>query len=397
MISSNGKLIKRRLNCANLLCWLVLFLPLGTAKHFIGSYSYINGYLVDYLVPAFYLSEFLVWGVIFSFFWKKRFSFFPRKLPQLLTIVILGFLLVNCLSSQNPIPWLYRLYRLAEAFLLFKVVSSLLQNSKNRERFSLFFAGGVLGAGVLGILQFLMQRPLFGYLPLGETQFQLYNPAVAKIALFGRYFIRAYSGFPHPNVFAAYLVIGLLAVFFTPLISKKFARAVSVVGVAALCLTFSRAGVLALVAPASSYWFIKFRKKVPILALFFLLLAGFVASPRFSESLSERLSLASLAFTLWQGHPWFGVGLNNFSYFASQFKFQPAHSIFLLSLAEGGLVGIVLFLFFFKKFFRRLSLPGGTLLLSLLVFGLLDHFLLTTYQGITLFSLTLGVVFAYTE
>ena len=78
MLANLSKLVKKEFEPQNLLCWLVLLLPLGTAKHFVGSYSYVNGYLVDYLVPAFYVSEILVWGVILSFFVRLRRT---RKFP----------------------------------------------------------------------------------------------------------------------------------------------------------------------------------------------------------------------------------------------------------------------------------------------------------------------------
>ncbi|MFH1896055.1 MAG: O-antigen ligase family protein [bacterium] len=440
MLSNSSNFFKKNLNAPNLLCLLVFLLPLGTAKHFVGSYSYINGYLVDYLVPAFYVSEFLVWGVIIQL-GIKNYACLParqelrirRPLWQkrlLTSFAVLVFLAVNFAQAANPIAWVYRAYRLLEAFLLFKAASALLKDSAVFKRVALFFAGGVLWAGVLGLAQFVLQRPLFGYLPLGESQFQLYNPAVAKIELWGKVLVRAYSGFPHPNILAGYLVVGVLLTLETLVSSRKlpppaapersdggrgrrlklprfprlltsFVGVTLVVGVVALVATFSRTGVVALVVGVLLWLCYRSYKThktyVAIAGVLLLLLVGLALTPRFAESLTERVSLAKMAFEVWARHPIIGVGLNSFSNFTAPFKFQPVHNIFLLIFSEAGLLGGVLFLGFLAKILRRVVFPAGLMLIPLLFFGLFDHFLLTTYQGITLGSLTLAMVVTYTK
>ncbi len=63
---------------------------------------------------------------------------------------------------------------------------------------------------VIGFLQFVAQKSL-GLWWLGESVLRVGEAGVATIKVAGATFLRAYGTFPHPNVFGAYLVIGLLA------------------------------------------------------------------------------------------------------------------------------------------------------------------------------------------
>ena len=76
---------------------------------------------------------------------------------------------------------------------------------------------------------------------------------------------------------------------------------------------------------------------------------------------------------------------------------QPVHNIFLLVLAEGGLVGLLLFVtLFYKAFSSSLYLKRNYLTIALIVIvvtGSVDHYWLTLQQNQLLFSIILGLSF----
>ncbi len=109
------------------------------------------------------------------------------------------------------------------------------------------------------------------------------------------------------------------------------------------------------------------------------------------------------------GHNWFGVGIGNFvpwlmkqDLHLSRGLYQPVHNIYLLIYAETGIIGIAVFLLFlalvlyrFVKATQFKKLYHFSLLLiwlSLLAFGLFDHFLWTLQSGQLLFWLVTGLV-----
>jgi len=62
---------------------------------------------------------------------------------------------------------------------------------------------------IIGILQFITQRSI-GLFWLGESHISQIMPGVAKIIFNGHTLIRSYGLFPHPNIFAGFLLLSLL-------------------------------------------------------------------------------------------------------------------------------------------------------------------------------------------
>ena len=83
---------------------------------------------------------------------------------------------------------------------------------------------------------------------------------------------------------------------------------------------------------------------------------------------------------------------------ASPYIFQPVHSIYLLTLAETGLVGLVL-LFIFIAWLLRLTQKAPFVLtiaiIQLLILGMLDHYLFTLQQGQMLFTIIVALVISH--
>ncbi len=71
-------------------------------------------------------------------------------------------------------------------------------------------AFGAVTQSIIGFLQFASQSSV-GLVILGESMLSPSAPGVAKIVVEGVRFVRAYGTFPHPNVLAAFLLVGIVA------------------------------------------------------------------------------------------------------------------------------------------------------------------------------------------
>lgn len=180
-------------------------------------------------------------------------------------------------------------------------------------------------------------------------------------------------------------------------------------GITALVLTFSRgawvAGGIAIacaIARSMNYE-LRIKRYMRIFVVLSILVL-FVAS-RFmihnssSESVVVRQELNTAAVKIWQQSPIVGVGLGNFLVKLPEFLpkksvyfLQPVHNIYLLILAETGIIGL---LFFFWIIQKGLGVSINTIpIILLLLLGLVDHYPLTLQQGQLLLALAIGLAIA---
>jgi hypothetical protein len=107
-------------------------------------------------------------------------------------------------------------------------------------------------------------------------------------------------------------------------------------------LTRSRSGQISLLATLGVYFIRRFRWRGAlagaVLAIPVMLLGGRTDASA-ESSTEERLECWSEALTLWREHPFFGVGTRQFG----QHHYLTAHNSALLTLAEMGPIGLLLF------------------------------------------------------
>lgn len=133
-------------------------------------------------------------------------------------------------------------------------------------------------------------------------------------------------------------------------------------------------------------------------------------------TISGRALYTQIAFKMIEKHPFFGVGPGIFvvemaaftSTALSWWQLQPVHNVYLLILAEFGILGFGAFLVFLCYIFsqiRKVSLKVldnlyiarvGCIAFSSIIFGFLiimffDHYLWTIQQGVLIFWLVLGL------
>ncbi|MDP3052693.1 MAG: O-antigen ligase family protein [bacterium] len=338
------------------------------------------------------------------------------------------------------------LYNFIRLFLLvltaLAIAESLRKNWIKLETILAVLAGSAVFQSFIAFFQFLNQKSL-GLKFLGESVLGQGIPGVAKIVIGGGKILRAYGTFPHPNVLAAFLLLGLFGAYycFLRVFNRKKKFWLGLLSIAAifiiilgLILAFSRTAWFLGIVLTLVFIFCLFRQKdfrrrnfyfsAVLFFIFLILLSGLgqLIFPRAQISLNEpavnqRISYNELGWYLVKNHP-LGVGLGNQVIYSVKkgiyqlfgmsqvWQWQPVHNIYLLIGSETGVLGLIVFLVFIAKlliknikpFLNKISEMNYTSLvalimfLSLLGFGLFDHFLWTLQPGRLMLWLVLGIM-----
>jgi O-antigen ligase len=242
--------------------------------------------------------------------------------------------------------------------------------------------------------------------------------------------MRAYGTFPHPNIFGGYVAFGIVALAWLARFVANKRRltgallAGAVLG-ATLIGTFSRSAWLGLIiAFLTLIGFMLWQRRMPprrAIPVMVLGLASVLATlvvfhaqvfSRFDTnqrleiiSIEERTSQYQTFADVFLGSPMLGVGPAAYTFILERldpghpvWSYQPIHNVFLLILAELGLVGVVAFGYFVFQInplanadVRRVgawfAIATGILLFTIALF---DHYLWTLWPGLALVAMALG-------
>ncbi|MBP8591089.1 O-antigen ligase family protein [Candidatus Shapirobacteria bacterium] len=392
---------------------LFLLLPTQLGYHFWPRQAYVWGLRVDFLSPAVYLTDLLIFCLLL-FSWpllKKAFlKDGKNKTKILIFCLVLSFLGFNILFSLRPLVSFSRFLRAGEFFFLIFVLrkfyfplwpQALLLGSL----LSSFLAWGqVFKGGSLG--------GVFWW--LGERSFNLATPGIALAQLGSHVFLRPYATFSHPNSLAGFLLVLLLLLWGARASFKNkifFKLAFLFFGLT-LLLTFSFAAYLGAGLALIFFLWQRFSSRKISKAGFFLGLLFCLAVLSLSfeiglvepKSINDRLLLAKNALILIKERPLLGVGLGNFIPAQAEIisatrkdvnLLQPVHNIYLLVASQAGLTGLLIFitlLFFWLKKVKKSSFPLARGALAMIFFlGFFDHYWLTLPQNFLLFAVVLGL------
>lgn len=204
-------------------------------------------------------------------------------------------------------------------------------------------------------------------------------------AEFGDDGIRVYSSFPHPNIYAFYLMT-VLAVVLTLLaghgfgLSPRLRRALTLyvpVLLALILLTKTRSAWAGAGLILVTHGLLFDRRTL----LYFLgLPAALLAVPEFAERLAdlqqgntmdayEKLNSYAFRLLLWQGamtwfweRPLFGWGLSSFGHYVAQFMplrlendTIDSHSVYVQFLFETGVIGFLAYLWLYARLFALIG------------------------------------------
>ncbi len=387
-------------------------------RHFWPASSFVLGLRVDYLSPTFFLTDLLVLAILFFWlgekFLKKQFSPFRSFKTYWWVVAIFVFLLANAFLAQNQGAAFYQFIKILELSLLAFYVA---QNYDCLSRIALPLSLAVFYSSLIAIAQFFKQASLNGFFWwLGERTFNIATPGIAKAIINGQLIMRPYGTFPHPNVLAGFLLVGLILTIPYLFQKNKFLfTSYLLVVILAIVLSFSRS--VWLLGLISSLFFLgksKIPKKLFWLAGGFwliLLILAFYLLPHFStnEAFFQRVQLMKAALLMVKVSPLSGVGLNNFIVRLPEFWpvtgftywLQPVHNLYLLLLSETGAVGFLIFLWLLILVFKRLLKPSLWInfpllmaLMAILLLGLTDHYWLTLQPGQLLLALVLGLAWS---
>jgi len=415
------------------LFWLLLLvLPVQLGRHFWLQTSLVLGIRIDYLSPTFYFSDLVIFLLLAS--WAAKLLVEKKKLDKKIVIVIFIFplsLLICTIFSPIFQNSLYYVAKIWEMSLLCLFISQEIEFKGKITKVLAFLSIGVFWQSILGIFQFIYQRSA-GLWVLGERSFNAQTPGISLVNLDGAQFLRPYGTFPHPNVLGGFLAI-LLPAFLLLFLAQKqknlFLLSSVLLGFVALTLAFSRTS-----------WFVGFglsliiigrfalRSRVKLsgkflLSVFGIFLVFIFTLPYFiqritsfsttdSHSLILRLKLTSSAFLMFKSYPVFGVGPGNFLSFLPRFFdlketirwIQPVHNVFLLTLAESGILGLFFFLtLFFYPIFELLKVMKKNVFakiiliwfLAIYILASFDHYFLTLQQGQLIFWIFLGLSWSF--
>jgi hypothetical protein len=380
-----------------LLFLFILFLPCQLGKHFFFSFSYISGVRTDYLAPTIYLTDIIALSLFFLNY-KNFIKLFKNKR---FTIVLSLLVLSGIFSLSKPVS-LYRLIKIVEVI---GIAAIFRKGVKDKLIMIGFAAGGVVELAI-ALMQIINNHSLQGICYfLGERYFSLSTPGIAKASIDGVEIMRAYGTFSHPNSLAGFYLL----LYFYFLTNKKYGcflilKYFSLLVFSLLILfSFSKVALITFFILNTGYFMLNTKSKcrpcfAAKVAVMVVLAAIFLRAQTDPLTVKKRFDLIKNSLTIISRYPFTGVGPGNYLFAQTGFPSvhynflnQPVHNIFLLLLAEIGIVVGTLVLFLTRKylmFFLRKKVIYLTL--AVLLTGLFDHYWLTLQQNILLLAVIFG-------
>ncbi|HUV42817.1 MAG TPA: O-antigen ligase family protein [Patescibacteria group bacterium] len=398
---------------------LVFLLPIQLGRHFWPEWTQVLGLPIDYLSPTIYLTDLLVFVILLFWLIETRSPLRLKKAVDWLKnnwwfLAIFLFLLVNALLAPNKEAAIFKLAKVIEfVFLGFYVFK---EQYKINE-IILPLSGAIIYSALITLTQFIKQGTVGGlFWWLGERNFSLITPGIAKTIIGGRLILRPYATFPHPNVLAGFILVSMILIGLG-IRRQGFRKVITwfalILGGVAIIFSFSRSvwliSILVGLGLVIKNQWQKRRKSVLVIItiISLLLISGFyyqIALPLSGrETVWQRFSLAQVAIKMIRANPLSGIGFNNFipqlpfywQQFGTTYWLQPVHNIYLLILAETGFVGLLIFFWLLGLTFRRLlTTSSWQLILALSVvlsLGLFDHYWFTLQQSQLLLAIVFGL------
>jgi hypothetical protein len=351
-----------------LLFQLTIFLiPSNLAYHWVINGAYINGRLVDYLLPKLYVSDLTLLGVISLYVFNNRHnidtsSFFKSQIKNPL-IYLIWYTVMRAWFTPLSQASLWYAAKIVEFVLFGWYVHHQYTAKQLLTIITKPLIVSMVIQTVLCLYQFINQSSLFEYFFMGEPSLE--SVGIVKNSYFGLLEKAPYGTTPHPNIVAGFIAIGSLLVFLrTQLIPNCKVKKTVYISLISLNLLFFylTQSLGAIIAFASGFLAFQLQKRVST-KTFRLIVLMYCASTIICSSLiiqvihqqkiitdnpsiDTRYELIKQATATITSNPLFGVGPNMFtnhlnnSPIAGQKSYfiQPVHNGLLLILSEYGLV-----------------------------------------------------------
>jgi hypothetical protein len=381
----------------------LLLIPTQFGKHFFLGFSYLSGVRVDYLAPTIYLTDIIIFlfainnsKIVLKFFKNKR------------ILISLFLLLINILFSRLPAISFYWLIKIIEFLIIFSLSKTILKTLKEKFVLIALFISSLFEL-FLSLMQLINKHSVLGiFYYFGERLLTLSTPGVAKASIQGVEFLRPYGTFSHPNSLAGFFLL----LYFFVLTYKKFNRYLALkylflfISSILVFISFSKVAIITFLILNTYYLLLntKFNCKICKIAriiVVFIVSLIFLSATTDPLTVNKRIELMKNSLEIILNNQLVGVGMG--SYLIEQAKFsskfylffnQPVHNIFLLFIAETGLIigGLILYQLINRLIQAHLKKEQWILILVIILTGFFDHYWLTLQQNFLLIGLVIGVI-----
>jgi len=375
----------------NLYSWLItisiILAPVNLFFRWLENKAYLNGLFSDYLLAKIWLAEIPI--VIVLALWilelikNKSINFSKNKI----FIFLIAIIFIRQPFAKYSLLAIISFFRFFE-LILFGLFLKEKSKSLNKKliNFSLVFI--LFFQIFLSNAQFFLQRNIFDYSVIGETQLTS-SINIAKLNFKQGLLIAPYGSMAHPNILAGFLLI-ISIVILRRIKNNYFGWLIISLVSWTLFLTQSYSAISGMIIFLILQSHECLKKKLSY-KLFFtgliLIPIGLFLIDQKQEiiSVKRRVFLNSQAINIWLKNILLGTGLNNFIYHlktkssSELVRFiQPAHNVILLMIAEMGLLGATLI--FKTRNWIKNNIPLETLFILLPIMSL-DHYFLTQWIG----------------
>lgn len=347
-----------------------IFVPIRYV--FLGPEAYILGEYSDFTSISLYLSQLFIISYVLWVISINR--LFTPKIFLIKAILFLGILLIIYLSFLDShyitISVLFYIKFIISLFLVIALISSNIW-LKYKDYIIYSLIGMAALNAIIGIFQFIFQKSL-GLNLFGESALSILTLGVAKVVAHETTFIRIYGFFPHPNILSGVLVIvSLLNLYLlnkkTQIVSRGILISSYCLIVFALCLTFSRGGILAYIVSTLVFCIllliqngVRHVVKKFYIVLLTIITAVIIFQPWYQsratisdQAVDLRQTLNKAGIEIIKENWLFGTGPGTNVLHMKQklgdqmpiWDIQPIHNYFLLIVSELGLIGIIILLF----------------------------------------------------
>lgn len=426
-----------RTQITEMLCWLSILLLPWQAR-WIVAYHTLDGQSYEYGSLSIYAGSVVVIAAICMLWYDRRAH--PRMtLPAKVFFV---WLLITSLFANDAVLAFWNLGLAVIAFGYFVIASSW-----QREKvMTALIAAGVVQAAIAW-MQFIGQRVAASTF-LGVAEHAPWVLGQSVVIIHGQRILRAYGLLPHPNMLAGILAVSLMLVVYRFICNERLDEAVRSQATlqklevlflflfSALLITFSRSALVSVVVVAFSWFaYALATGRLPqirglgrlvslglLLFIVFTSIAGGIWLERFGalsvSAEQQRLEALSTSERLLSFHEAevvlkprtiaIGLGLGNFVPSLARaipnqpsYAYQPVHAVPAMALLEIGVLGVIFLAWFLYDLLPKRTIRQGmsdilklypiALIVVLLLIGLFDHYLWTSYFGQSLWWVVFGL------
>jgi O-antigen ligase len=370
---------------------------------------FVSGIYVNYLIPTLSIMDLGIFLLLISILIEKGSSIYLKLFKNIKNgiVLFLLYLVVQNIFIGNPLSILNSVRFFSYLLVPFLVTDVLKKENMKKigSPILVVFLFNTVVQGVIAILQFRGGSSL-GLSYLGESRLISGMQGSSFLELGGELFLRGYGTFPHPNVLGGFLLLGIIVGIFFFKEKKVLSISLILLSMVFLLFTFSRVSIFLGIISILIFIFCEYLKKGKSKFFSFspiLFLERFKNVFTGGDSgLSDRSILFESSMKVVKKEWFTGLGLGNYVRAMEDFVprtgkgiplLQPVHNIFILIIAELGIIGFLLYIYILFQIvissLNKWSYIKSIVLIFILTNGVWDHYLVSLPQGLGIFILLL--------